>query len=188
MSQPQAGGGRRQTSAPALVGALVVTVGVVIAFVVFRGLFSRDFEAEPERVDYLETVYAVQQAGFQAAYPPALPDGWLATNVVFDAGERPSLGLSFLTDDERYVGVQQEDADVDDLLATYVDEDDVDEEETFSSSGPVAGTWQGWSDAGGDHAFSAEVGGDTVLVYGSAPVADLEAVVDSLTQDPAPQP
>jgi hypothetical protein len=49
-------------------------------------------------------------------------------------------------------------------------------------------TWQTWSDVGGDHAFSAELtsgplAGQTVLVYGSAPVADQETLIGRLTLD-----
>ena len=50
-------------------------------------------------------------------------------------------------------------------------------------------SWQTWSDAGGDHAFSTELtsgplAGETLLVYGSAPVADQETLLRALTLDP----
>ena len=47
--------------------------------------------------------------------------------------------------------------------------------------GSVAPTWQEYADSGGDHALVARVRGDEVLVYGSAPVADLRRVVGLLT-------
>ena len=48
----------------------------------------------------------------------------------------------------------------------------------------VAPEWQEWSDAGGDHAYSATVGETEVLVYGSAPTEDLLTIVRSLTDAP----
>ena len=50
-------------------------------------------------------------------------------------------------------------------------------------------SWQTWSDEGGDHAFSTVVesgplAGQTLLVYGSASVADQETIVGLLTLDP----
>ena len=43
--------------------------------------------------------------------------------------------------------------------------------------GAIVPEWQEWSDAGGDHAYSATVGDSEVLVYGSAPTEDLLTVV-----------
>jgi hypothetical protein len=51
--------------------------------------------------------------------------------------------------------------------------------------GAIVPEWQEWSDAGGDHAYSATVGDTQVLVYGSAPTEDLLTVVRSLTDAPA---
>jgi hypothetical protein len=53
-------------------------------------------------------------------------------------------------------------------------------------SGCVGGPWKSWSDTGGDHALSSAVGKDTLLVYGSAPEADLERFAELLTTDPVP--
>ena len=50
-------------------------------------------------------------------------------------------------------------------------------------SGSVAPEWQTFSDPGGDHAFAAELGEETVLVYGSAPEDELRALVASLTTE-----
>ena len=43
-------------------------------------------------------------------------------------------------------------------------------------------SWQTWSDDGGDHGYSTELGDDALLVYGSAPVADIETYLGLLTQ------
>ena len=38
----------------------------------------------------------------------------------------------------------------------------------------MADTWTTWTDEGGDTGYAAEVGDETVLVYGSAPAEDLK--------------
>ncbi len=180
--------GRYQRSANGLLAALVVTVLAVVGFVGFRALFGRDLEVEPQRIDYLGTVVLFQEAGAPVVYPEALPPGWIATNVNVERGERPAFGMSLLTDDDEFVGVRQEDESVGDLLDLYLDSDEVDEEAAYDASGSVATTWEGYSDPGGDFAYVAAVGDATVLVYGSASAEDLQAVVESLTDEPVASP
>jgi hypothetical protein len=85
-----------------------------------------------------------------------------------------------LTDAGDFVGVRQEDAPLDDLLTTYVDEQTV-KGSPITVTGSVARRWQAYADEGGDHAYAAELGNDEVLVYGSAPTADLRRVLGLLT-------
>ena len=151
------GGGRYQRSTNGLLVAMVVTVGVV-AFVVLRTLLSADLEVELEEVDYLEKVAQAQGAGLEPVYPPGLPDGWRATGAEVTPGQPPGFGLSLLTDDDEFVGVRQEDDEVDDLLEEYVVER-TDEGEPFEVTGSVAPTWDTYRDDGGDLAYAAEVGG-----------------------------
>lgn len=172
--------GRYARTTNGLIASLVVTVLAVGAFVALRALNRDDLEVRPEPVDYLEAVEAAQGVGLEVVYPPALPDGWIADSIDFVPGGGLAWGIGMLTDDERFVGVRQEDASVEDLLHTYVDEDPA-EGDPVDVAGAVAPTWQTWSDSGGDHAFSAEVGGDTVLVYGSAGVDDLRELLELLT-------
>lgn len=178
--------GRYNRSVDGLVAALVITVVVVLAWVVFRALTSQDEEIEPETVDYLETVELAQDSGVEIAYPPTLPDGWRATNVVVEPGEPPAFGLSVLTDSGTFVGVRQEDDSLEDLLATYVDEEaeNISEKDALQVESPIASTWDGYGDEGGDLAYAAELGEDRLLVYGSASEADLTLLIESLTTDP----
>ena len=186
MSQTE-GSPRYDRSAGGLVVAMVVTVAVVIALVVFRDLISDDVEVEPAAVDYLEKVEQAQDAGLAPAYLPSLPEGWIATGAEVTPGEPPGFGLSLLTDDEKYVGVRQEADSVDDLLEEYVVEE-TDEGEPVEVTGSIASTWETYSDTGGDLAYAAEVGETTVIVYGSAGRADIERVVGSLTTRPLRSP
>ena len=164
-----------------MTGALIVTVVFVIAFVTWRGLFRTDTDDTPRAVDWRESVELADQAGLEVVRPRELPAGWTATSVELEAGDDPRWGLGVLTDDGDFVGIRQQDTSVDALVELYVDEkaeagDDVE------VASDVADTWQTWSDSGGDHAYSTEVGDEAVLVYGSAPVEDLEAYVGLLTR------
>jgi hypothetical protein len=165
--------------------AMVVTVVAVVAFILLRSLISADVEIEPENVDYLEKVEQAQGAGVEPVYPPALPEGWQATGAELTPGQPPGFGLTLLTDDEKFVGLRQENDSTDDLLDEYVD-DGADEGDPFEVTGSVAPTWETYSDTGGDLAYAAEVGDTIVLVYGSADRADIEALVGSLTTRPLP--
>ena len=91
--------------------------------------------------------------------------------------------------EQEFVGVVQEQTDVEDLLRSYVDKSPVPGEDATPQNDLGATGWQTWSDAGGDHALSTvpasgPLAGQTVLVYGSAPLADQEALLATLTLDP----
>ncbi|TQK72689.1 DUF4245 family protein [Nocardioides sp. SLBN-35] len=186
-SQPSERPGRYQRSAVGLVTSLVVTVIAIGALLYFMGAFRPDFEVKPEAVDYVEIVQSAQQAGLTPIYPDALPKGWIATGVDVEPGDRPVIMVRLLTDDQKFVAVRQEDASITAMLSQWVDEDtETRPGYTVPSSvaSPVARDWSGYADAGGDSAYAAEVDGQTVLVFGSAPVEDLQAVVDSLVTTP----
>ena len=181
--QPDGRAGRYQRSIAGGVGSMIVLLLVVLAFVALRGIFRDNDGVDVEPVDYLAVVGPAQEAGIQVVYPPSLPQGWAATSVDFVPGDRPGFGVGMLTDDEKFVGVRQQDDDLASMLETYVDDDAV-EGDTVSVDSSVAPEWQEWSDAGGDHAYSATVGETEVLVYGSAPTEDLLTIVRSLTDAP----
>ena len=181
--QPGQRPGRYPRSIAGGVGSLIVLVLVVLAFVVFRGVFRDNDDVEQEPVDYLAAVQGAQQSGVRLVYPPTLPKGWTATSIAYTPGERPAWGIGMLTDDGKFVGVRQEDADVDTLLEEHVDENPV-EGDTVTVDSPLASEWQEWSGAGGDHAYAASVGDDEVLVYGTASTTDLLTMVESLTDAP----
>lgn len=185
--EPTGRPGRYQRSAAGLVSSLVVTVVVIGGLLYFLGAFRHDFEAKPEAIDYLDTVEAAQQAGLTPVYPASLPEGWIATGVDIKPGDEPVFMLRMLTDDSRFVAVRREDASVTALLSAWVDEEvDVAEGYTVPDGvrRPVARTWKGYTDEGGDTAYAAELGEDTLLVFGSAPAAELQVVIDSLVTDP----
>ncbi|MGB0099824.1 MAG: DUF4245 family protein [Nocardioides sp.] len=182
MSQASGTGrpGRYDRSFGGLVGAMIVLVLVVLGIVIFRGAFRDVPQYDPEPVDYLALVESLEEAGWTPVYPESLPEGWFVKDAAFSPGERPSLSLAMTTDDEHFAGLHQEDEGVESLVTTLVG-DDATEGETVTLDSSVASSWRTFSDPGGDHAFAAEVGDDTVLVYGSAPEGDLEELVELLT-------
>lgn len=177
--------GRYQRSFSGLIAAMVITLVAIAGFVLVRAFVRDDVSNEPETVDYLEMVGLAQDAGAEVVYPRDLPDGWRATSVDFVPGDRPAFWLGMLTDGGRFVGVRQEEDDLDDLLSTYVEEDAgrIEDQGTESIDSAVAPQWQAFADEGGDLAYAAEVGESWVLVYGSAGSDDLRAVVEQLTTE-----
>ncbi len=164
-----------------MAGALIVTVLFVIAFVTWRGLFRTDTDDTPQAVDWQESVELADQAGLQVVRPRELPAGWTATSVDLRAGDDPRWGLGVLTGDGDFVGIRQQDTSVDALVEQYVDEK-AEAGDDASVASDVTDTWQTWSDSGGDHGFSTEVGDEAVLVYGSASVEEIEAYLGLLTR------
>ena len=112
---------RYQRSTSGMVGALLVTVPVILAFVGFRACSSTNVEVLPQHVDYLAQIGFAQQAGADLAYPASLPRGWYVTRVDYSPGRRPELGLSMLTPDNEYAGLRLSPLSLPELLTTYVD-------------------------------------------------------------------
>ncbi len=180
--------GRYPRTTSGLLGAMLITVVGVVGFIAFLSLFRDEPELKADRVDYLEIVGLAQDAQLRPVYPAELPSGWTATKAEVNPDDRPDFDLGLLTDDEDFVGVVWTDEDLDDLLAERVDRDDVETTERFTVEGSVAQEWQGYADSSGDLAYAAAVdGGRTVLVYGSAPEADMATIVGSLTTALLPQ-
>ncbi|WP_158296667.1 DUF4245 family protein [Nocardioides albidus] len=187
-AQPAGRPGRYQRSVVGLATSLVVTVVAIGGLLYVMGAFRHDLEVEPEAVDHLEIVRSAQRAGLDPIYPAALPKGWIATGVDVPTEDERGFMVRLLTDDERFVAVRQEDASPGALLSRWVDED-TEKRAGYtvpaSVGSPVAREWKGYADSGGDSALVAEVGDQTVLVFGSAPVEDLRTIVDALVAEPA---
>ena len=163
-----------------MTGALIVTLLAIAAFVGVRAINRDPLEVEPEAVDYLPVVVEAQRVGLSPAYPPELPQGWLATSVELRPGESPSWALGMLTAEEEFAGLRQGGDTLDGLVRTYVDEDAV-EGDAAEVDGALGGTWRTFSDAGGDLAFATELDGEPLLVYGSASEEDLTLLLSRLT-------
>lgn len=191
MSDAGSGGrpGRYQRSFGGLIGAMVLLLVVVGAFVAWRGLLRDNPEYAPISFDYLGLVEQVQDAGVEVAYPADLPDGWVAKESRFTPGDRPELTLALETADGRFAGVYDGYAGPDEALAANLNGDPV-AGEAIDAATDVAPTWDTWTTADGDTAYVAEVGSGratrTVMVYGSAPAEELQDLLDRLTTGPVP--
>jgi len=166
--------GRYERSFPGMVGAMVVLLAVVVAFVVFRDA-NRDLpEGAVEPVDYLEpAAFARDQVDFTLLAPRSLPEGWTATSVRFAGGDAPSWHLGMLTDDRRYVGIEQERKPGPDMVEEFVDE-----QATRGDDVTIGGeTWQTWTDAGDDTALVRQTDEVTTVVVGAVPEATLTEFV-----------
>ena len=169
--------GRYQRSFAGMIGAMVVLVLVVGAFVVFRDV-TREDPADPvEAVEFKRAAtYARTQADFDLLAPDRLPEGWIATSVRYRGGEEQSWHLGVLTDEKRYVGLEQSGRTVPDMV-----EDFVDEEASQGEDVSVAGeTWESWTDDDEDLALVREADGVTTLVVGRVPLATLEQLIATL--------
>lgn len=177
---PTQGAKRYPRTFGGLIASMIVTVVAVVGYWLAQNAANDTPEMAPEPVDYLEAVTLMQGAGLTVAYPQELPEGWTATSVHPRAGDEPAWGIGLLTDDGKFAGVRQEDASAHELVETYVDEN-AEEGDEVALESSIAPTWATWSDEKGDHAYAAELGDDVVLVYGSAPAEELEALAESLT-------
>ena len=169
--------GRYQRSFSGMVGAMVVLVLVVAAFVAFRAVNRNDVESPVKALDFSQSAeFAREQARFPLLAPARLPEGWIATSVRFDEGRRQSWHLGMLTDEEKYVGLEQEKESVDAMVEEHVDEqaergDDVE----------IDGeTWQTFTDEDDDLALVRETDDVTTLLVGRVSQETLEELLATL--------
>ena len=172
--------GRYQRSFSGMIGAMVVLLLAVGAFVLFRDVNREDPVSPVKAVDYQGPVeYARDNADFDLLAPDPLPEGWIVTSVTFDqASDRREQAwhLGSLTDELLYVGLEQAPRPVSAMVEEFVDPDAVQGDDV-----EVAGrTWETWSDAGDDLALVNDSGDVTTLVVGRVPQETLEELIVTL--------
>lgn len=176
--------GRYTRSFGGLVGAMIVMVVTVVLVWLGLGLFRDEAEFEPAPIDYDTSVDALVENGAALAYPSGLPEGWRVNNLAYDP-DGPVFTLALLTDAGDFVGVHHGRDELDEVLATALDEDTAEGEPVELTDGEgVTTAWQVFTDEGGDTAY-VRVGDENrdptlTVVYGSAPEEDLVAIVESL--------
>ena len=174
---------RAQRSMLGMVGAMLVLLAVVGAFVAARSALRTDLEVKPTPVDYLTVVDAAQENGIRVFYPSELPEGWIATSVKMPPAQGQPWGLGMLTKEGQFVGVRQEDQSAQDLV-----EDRLGQGAQITSPATVdGGEVTGWRTVvgGADHedesGLIAVIGDESVLVYGSADASSISRMAGSLT-------
>ncbi|MGN6252042.1 MAG: DUF4245 domain-containing protein [Marmoricola sp.] len=166
-----------------MVGAMVVVLLVVGAFVGWRALNRDNSGVAVQAVDYQNWLRAARDDHrLQTLVPHPLPAQWEATSASYRAGVSPHWHLGVLTPDRQYIGIEEGLTPAQEQVSQYVDAN--------AQRGPVVTidgqAWRSWTDAGGDHAFvrsfPAPRGGvkETVVVVGTAPVATIRSYVASL--------
>lgn len=170
--------GRYQRSFSGMVGAMVVLLVVVIGFVVFRAVNRNDVENPVKPIDISQPVeYAREQAKFPLLAPDELPEGWIATSVRFGgSGRQQTWHLGMLTEDQKYVGLEQQQETVDDMVEQHVDE----EAERGDDVEIDGETWQTFTDEDDDLALVRETPEVTTLVVGRVDQETLEELLATL--------
>jgi hypothetical protein len=160
-----------------MIGSLLVLMLVIGAFVVFRDLNRTDPPDPVQAVDYATPAkFAKREASFHLLAPRALPPGWIATSVRFDNGQAGAWHLGCLTDQRRYVGLEQADAPLDGMLQDFVGDG-----ASRGSDVTVAGRrWESWHTPDDDRALVREGQQVTTLVVGRVPQATLEQFIGTL--------
>ncbi len=168
--------GRYQRSFSGMVGAMLLLVLIVAGYALLRDL-NRSDPADPvEPVDWRSTAaYARDEAGFEVLAPQRLPQGWIATSVRFGRGDQESWHLGVLTDQRRYIGLEQSEDSAGTMVETFVDE----EAEADGEVSVAGQTWQVWRDEE-DTALVRESGDITTLVVGTVGREQLEDYVELL--------
>jgi hypothetical protein len=169
--------GRYQRSFPGMVGAMVVLLLVIGAFVGFRDLNRTDPADPVKAVDYKSPLrFARDEAHFPVLGPTRLPEGWIATSARFENVDEESWHLGLLTGQREYVGLEQSGDSVSTMVEEFVDGDAVRGGDVTVDGAP----WETWSSADGDRALVREAGDVTTLVVGTVPESTLEKFITTL--------
>lgn len=179
--------GRYQRSASGMVGALLVSLLAIAAFVGLRAFNRSPLDVRPDHVDYLSAVRYAQRTGMTLVYPPRLPGGWYATRADYSPGSKPDLVLSMLTGSQDYVGLVQSPTPLPGLLTTYVDPRPT-AGRAVTLDGALVPHWATWTDTGGDTALTARWHRQSLMVFGTASKAELSSLARSLTTRELAQP
>ena len=168
--------GRYQRSFSGLVGAMAVLLAVIGGYVAFRAVNRNDVADPVVPFDWRgPAAYAREQADFAVLSPSRLPDGWIATSARWTGGRDEHWHLGMLTAQKQYVGVEQEDRSVDDMVGEYVDPN-----AARGKDVRIGGqTWQSWFDDE-DQALVLEQDKVTTLVVGTLPQASVAEFVRTL--------
>jgi hypothetical protein len=155
--------GRYQRSAGGMVGAMIVLIVLLVVWLGFRSLTADDPKSAVHVVDYAQVVTPAKKAAdFDLVAPTKLPEGWRATSVGFTDTTPQHWHLGVLTDQDRYVGLEQGEDSARSMVREYVDE-----EASRGRPVDVAGQpWTTYTDAGGDLALVRTDGKATTLVVG----------------------
>jgi hypothetical protein len=176
--------GRHETSMGGLIGAMIVLVTAILAFVAFRELTREVPEIKPTAVvGWQEAAESTLRDGHAIAVPE-VPSDWIVTTLRFEPTLKPTWDLGMFTADEKFAGVYQVDERVDTVVEERVDEKAVEGEPVEIPTGDLAGEWMTFTDEGGDYALVREDENGVVMVYGSADEEEIRALAGTIRTAP----
>ncbi|MFD7078406.1 DUF4245 family protein [Nocardioides sp. NPDC059952] len=155
----------------ALIGSMIfllVLVVPIVLIVQWRGNLEREVSGANEtyKADWAEAVRSAQVADLDVVYPRELPSGWYAnTDPSYQGGGEPSWTMSFVKGETSYVGLELSSRSAQALAQKNVDTQAKKGDEV-SIDTELADTWTEWTDSGGDTGYSAEVDGQTLMLWG----------------------
>jgi hypothetical protein len=172
MSTPRSS--RGNPSIGDIIRSMAVIAVIILALFFFGKLFTSTPESKVETIDYVSVVdQARPVATFPLLAPTSLPQGWRATSARFQPN---GWHLGILTDDDDYVGLEQLKASVDRAVDRFAEDSE--------AGGPakVAGqTWDVRTGPKGRLTYVRAADGLTTLVSGTAPRAEIERYIASLS-------
>ena len=160
---------------------VIVGIGVLfgsIAFVAYR------YHGKPKLEDVSSGAagtfeIARAQASFAVLAPPVEPAGWTLTSLRWDqgaAGIPQVLHAGWVTPDERFLDLEESDADVAPLLADYV------HAPVPAPAATVGGrTWTVTTSSDGSQTWVSHDGGRWIGLTGGATPAELRVIAQGLT-------
>ena len=158
----------------------VVVLSLIVLGIWVFGLLQTETPEDPigESVPYADTAASARDVATYPVLAPAnLPTDWRVNGVRFTPSGTQAWHLGVLTDENRYIGLEQEKESVDDLLETYAE--GAQEAGTLDVDGVV---WQRFDGPGKSVTLVQETPEVTTLVTTStAPLADVETFVRRLT-------
>jgi hypothetical protein len=169
--------GRYKRSSTGLIGALIVLLLVIGAYLAVRSLSRDTPAASTPTIDYVGVMEEARNAGkLVAAAPDPMPRGWRATSVRYVPGNRPTWHLGMLTDLKKYVGIEESRQTPAQMAHKFVGAN-----ATKGRAATIRSrTWQTWKRPNGDFGVTLRAPDETVLVGGSAGRAVVEDLTDQL--------
>jgi len=161
-----------------MVRSMVLLVLLVALVYGCTRLLSPDTEPSVTTIDYTSQLRSAQElAEYEVLAPRGLPEQWRATSADLDrSGDEVSWELGFLSPEERFVGLEQTDGELDAEVARLFEGRQADG--TVSAAGRRWQVFRGGTD--GDSALVHVDGAVTTVVRGSPDVETLRTFADSL--------
>lgn len=168
---------RRNPPLGDMVRSVVVLVALLSVVVLYQRFYSSGAPDYTPPVDVAPSLAQARDAApFDVLAPVGLPAGWTATSVRYTPDASPRWHIGYLTPAGEYVGLEQEDVPVDELVQ--------DAAAGTSPAGEVevnGTTWQLRTDEDRSETTLVRADGDgAVLVTGSASQAELEQLAGAL--------